>query len=348
MHSSGGSYGSSWTREAVKDQGRNRGPSAEDIRHEMDALIRSDGPWTAHNIDLAPGVQTMGCAIEDLRLRRVLQIAADLAGKPLSELRVLDLGCLEGQFGLEFALHGSEVIAVEGREANLRKSRFAAKALGASNMDLRYADVRDLTVDDYGKFDVILCLGILYHLDGEDAVQFIHSLANLCRGMLIIDTHISLNPQASIEWNGDRYHGDFWTEYESGEREAEETEALWSSIGNDRSFLFTRASLCNLLRHAGFTSVYECLNPYECHSPEWPHPPSDGAWLEWPDRMTFIAMKGQRVKLFTSAATDDSPEHERPETPRYLDPILPARAGMVARLRRKVARTLMSKSTRRL
>jgi 2-polyprenyl-3-methyl-5-hydroxy-6-metoxy-1,4-benzoquinol methylase len=77
------------------------------------------GTWTAHNIYLGDGIHTMDAPQNDARLRRVLQVAADIAGKPLNELRVLDLACLEGQIGIEFAQHGAEVVANEGREANL-------------------------------------------------------------------------------------------------------------------------------------------------------------------------------------------------------------------------------------
>ena len=43
----------------------------------------------------------------------------------MQDLRVLDLACLEAQFGIEFALHGSNVVGVEGREVNLAKAQFA-------------------------------------------------------------------------------------------------------------------------------------------------------------------------------------------------------------------------------
>jgi SAM-dependent methyltransferase len=270
-----------------------------------------------------------------------------LAGKPLAELRVLDLGCLEGQFALEFALHGSQVVAVEGREVNLRKSRFAAEALGVANVELRHDDVRDLDRTAYGRFDVILCLGILYHLDADDAVELIHSLSGLCGRLLIIDSHFSLEPRAAIDAKGHSYHGDFWTEYEAGARQAEEEDAVWSSIGNDRSFLFTRASLCNLLRHAGYTSVYECLNPHEDHSPDWPRTPRSGAWMEWPDRTTFVAMKGAPVALLTSPATNQSAERDHPESPKYLQPIQAAGTGGFGRLRHRARRILSSALRRR-
>src|SRR4051812_33056715 len=44
------------------------------------------GAWTAHNIYLGDGIHTMDAPQNDARLRRVLQVAADIAGKPLNEL----------------------------------------------------------------------------------------------------------------------------------------------------------------------------------------------------------------------------------------------------------------------
>jgi hypothetical protein len=39
-----------------------------------------------------------------LRLRRIIQTIADLGGKPWAELRILDLGSLEGLFAIECAV----------------------------------------------------------------------------------------------------------------------------------------------------------------------------------------------------------------------------------------------------
>ena len=306
----------------------------------MDALIASEGPWTAHDIQLAAGVRTLDSPVDDARLRRVIQAAADFAGKPMNQLRVLDLGCLEGQFAIEFVRHGAQVVAIEGRETNLRKTRFAAEALRVDNLDLRSGDVRDLDPGAFGSFDIVLCLGLLYHLDVPDVMNLVRSMSDICGRALIIDTHISLKPKVAVEWNGAEYWGDFWTEYAKDRRAENEEAALWSSIGNDRSFLLTRASLCNLLRHTGFTSVHECLNPYECHSPDWPAQPRDGRFAEWPDRTTYIAIKGEHQRLFTSPVTDGTPEQDRPEQPKYLQAVRPLGNPAIHALRNLTSRAM--------
>jgi SAM-dependent methyltransferase len=119
-----------------------------------------------------------------------VQLAADLTGRPLSELRVLDLGALEGQYAVEFALHGAEVMAIEGREANAAKARLAAEVLGLDNLEIRQEDVRGLSAERHGSFDVVLCLGLLYHLDRNDLFPFLDQLAEVCTSLLILDTHV--------------------------------------------------------------------------------------------------------------------------------------------------------------
>ena len=91
----------------------------EQIRSGKQAIIARYGPWTAHSIRLADGVDTFEQPHWDTRLYRFVQIASDLSRKPLKDLRVLDLACLEGQFAIEFALQGARVVATEGRPANL-------------------------------------------------------------------------------------------------------------------------------------------------------------------------------------------------------------------------------------
>jgi predicted RNA methylase len=51
------------------------------------------------------------------RTARINQIVADLSKKPISESRILDLACWEGDFAAEFAMRGANVVATEGSVA---------------------------------------------------------------------------------------------------------------------------------------------------------------------------------------------------------------------------------------
>jgi 2-polyprenyl-3-methyl-5-hydroxy-6-metoxy-1,4-benzoquinol methylase len=317
---------------------------AEQIAKEKQEHIKRLGPWTAHCIHLTDDIYTFDHPEMDPRLRSILQISADITGKPLHELRVLDLACLEGHFGIEFALHGSQVVAVEGREANLEKARFATKALGLHNIELVLDDVRNVNKDRYGLFDVVLCLGILYHLDTPDVMNFVENIATLCNKVAVIDTHISSRDEASYNWNQKIYWGQYTKEHVTAASSTEKLASAWNSLDNSRSFQFTRASLCNLLRHVHFTSVYECLNPYQYHNPNWPLPADGQPHVVWNNRITLAAIKGQNQPLLSSPVTQASPEIDRPEKARYWEensriPVFPATERKRS-LRSKVGRFL--------
>ena len=255
------------------------------IRERKAAVIARHGEWTAHNMYLTGDLYTIDKKVrgDEILARRILQIAADVTGKPIANLRVLDLACLEGLYALEFARQGAQALGIEVREASIEKARFVRDLLGLQNADFKQDDVRNLTREKCGEFDVVLCLGILYHLDAPDVFDFVHRMAEVCRHLLIIDTHISTTTEESISYGTHRYAGKYFIEHAPNATSEEKSKMLWASIDNDKSFWLTRASLNNLLAHAGFTSVYECWNP----------PLQE----EIDDRLTLVAIKGQPQRV---------------------------------------------------
>jgi hypothetical protein len=275
------------------------------IRQTRDELILKDGPWSSHNIHLGHGLYTIpeqDPTKQPHSLRRVLRTVQDLLGRPLASSRVLDLACLEGLYGLEFALHGASVVGIEGREISLRKAQLSKDALGLSNIEFHLDDVRNLTAGKYGTFDVVLCLGILYHLDAPDVFRFVESIASVCRRLALFHTHVARGPRVSKEWQGRRYHGREVLEHLPSEDRAMRARAVWGSLDNEKSFWLTRPSLLNLLRAAGFSTVCECRIPYLASQPG--------------DHVTFVCIKGEPcdVRAFppiNAIAEDPWPERRR-------------------------------------
>jgi len=225
-----------------------------------------------------------------------MQIVADFATKPFSELRILDLASLEGHYSIELALRGSKVLGVEGRRTNLEKANAEKERLGLSDLEFVRDDVRNLSLEKYGEFDVVLCLGILYHLDVPDTFELMEHVSEVCRSFAVIDTHISIEPNETVEYKGVKYAGWVFQEYDH-EPSAEELEnSPWAALGNLKSFWLTRPSLYNALSDAGFTSVYECHNPSMTDHPD--------------DRITLVATKNARENLLVEPL-DNSVLNER-------------------------------------
>jgi SAM-dependent methyltransferase len=263
----------------------NVGTDKKSIGDEKKAVEEKYGPWTAHNISLGNDVFTIKDRVigDEVKLRRVVQVVADVCDRPISELRVLDLACLEGLYGLEFSRQGAHVCAIEGRERNIEKARFAARALSLSNIEFFQDDVRNLSEEKYGEFDVVLCLGILYHLDAPDVFTFLKSIFAVCQRIVVIDTHVSLYPEETFLYTGKRYQGKRVAEHALDVSFESKQNSVWASLDNHRSAYLTRPSLYTLLYDLGFTSVYEC------HIPQEPQKAKD--------RATLVAIKGATVSL---------------------------------------------------
>jgi len=282
----------------------------EAIEERKNEITKKYGAWTAHNIHLQGDSYTISPAIvgDEVKLRRVVQCISDLHGGSVAGLRVLDLACLEGLYAIEFGRRQAKVVGVEGREANVEKARFAKEALGLTNVEFVQDDVRNLSRHKYGEFDVVLCLGILYHLDVPDVFAFISRLGEVCRRVCLIDTRICVKPTMTHVHNGKRRYGARTEEHDRRDSAEQKISKLWASIDNNEAFWLTRPSLYNALYDAGFTSVYECNIPAEPNKPA--------------DRITFVAIKGKPVDLLSAPLISNYVVGEMPERPQKEETVV--------------------------
>jgi len=114
------------------------------------------GWW--HSFELPDGTLIEGVHTLDALKQRIARfpIPADLTGK-----RALDIGAWDGWFTFEMERRGAEVVAID-RWDNPRFREMHA-ALG-SRADYRQMNVYELSPAKLGQFDLVLFLGVLYHL----------------------------------------------------------------------------------------------------------------------------------------------------------------------------------------
>jgi SAM-dependent methyltransferase len=317
--------------------------SREAIQERLDELKLKYGDW-AYDIPLPHGIWTGGnLQNPHTRLKRILQIANDLCNKPLSACRVLDLGCLDGIFSIEFALHGAATIGIEIREAHIQKAQFCKEVLGLDNLEFHQDDVRNISLEAYGTFDVILCSGILYHLPALDAINLIEKMYKMASRVVMIDTHVSLFPEEEIRLEKDRYWGDSYREHSDGASDEEKVKRLWASVDNETSFWFTKPSLVNLLSKTGFSSVYECFMPLSLI----PRMDFQYAGIRAHERCTIVAIRDHEFQLKTSPAANNLWQ-EWPETGLSSAPAIttskPETQGQLEELTRKHNEMIHSKA----
>jgi tRNA (mo5U34)-methyltransferase len=186
-----------------------------------------------HSFELPDGTAIQGVMDLDWQRRRWARypLPADLTGK-----RVLDIGAWDGWFSFEAERLGAEVTSVDCVEIPNylhihRKLR--SKAV------YRNLDLYELPAAGLGKFDIVLCLGVLYHVKHPFlALEIVCSLAT---DVAVIETFVT--------------DGDTWPEYQ-GEiptLEFYETDELNGQM--DNWFGPSVGAVLAMCRAAGFARV---------------------------------------------------------------------------------------------
>ena len=156
-----------------------------------DALREAIGRYIwFHSISLRPGIASSGPKTPELL---ALESAAFLGPLDLSGRNVLDVGAWNGFFSFESLRRGAELVlatdsftwrhpAYRGRET----VELAAAELG---LPVKTQELDPLDLDKISfkvAFDVVLCLGVFYHL--IDPIRVVLALRRHTRQVLVLET----------------------------------------------------------------------------------------------------------------------------------------------------------------
>ena len=132
-----------------------------------------------HSIKLPDGVVIKGyISLEDLEARYAdFDLPGDLKG-----VRALDVGAWDGWFSFELEKHGADVVAVDVMD--LKTFRHAHSLIG-SRVRYETATVYDLPKLELGMFDLVLFLGVLYHL--RHPLLALERLCGMCSDKILIE-----------------------------------------------------------------------------------------------------------------------------------------------------------------
>ena len=148
-------------------------------------------PWF-HTIDLGDGLHTPGVDLHTAARCATYGLPADLRGR-----MVLDLGAWDGFFSFEAERRGAaRVVAVDafswggGGWGSKDAFLLAREILGSrvEDVDCDLLDVTPATVG--GVFDLVLCLGVLYHM--QHPLRLLAQVASVTQDQLILETHVDL------------------------------------------------------------------------------------------------------------------------------------------------------------
>jgi SAM-dependent methyltransferase len=92
----------------------------------------------------------------------------------------LDLGCGVGHFSKMLQDLGLQVTAVDARAENIAEARSRHPGI-----DFHVADAEDASLTTLGTFDLVLCIGLLYHL--ENPLRAVRNLRALTGKLLLLE-----------------------------------------------------------------------------------------------------------------------------------------------------------------
>jgi tRNA (mo5U34)-methyltransferase len=129
----------------------------------------------------------------------------DMFGGSLAGKRVLDLGCNAGFWSLCAAKAGCDyVLGLDGRQMHVDQANFVFEVneIEDDRYDFVAANLFDVNLPRCGTFDVVLCLGLMYHI--SKPVDLMEKIAQVNSDVLLIDTTLSTVPGSYLEIKHDR------------------------------------------------------------------------------------------------------------------------------------------------
>lgn len=120
------------------------------------------GPWITRFRFLG---KTFGGDYDAVTDPRIVRVPREL-GARVRCARILELGCLDGghTVALAHAFPQAEIVAVDVRAENLARAEFLTALHGCRAPRFVRADLETADLAPYGQFDLIVCIGLLYHL----------------------------------------------------------------------------------------------------------------------------------------------------------------------------------------
>jgi tRNA (mo5U34)-methyltransferase len=158
--------------------------------HDESLQRRVDRLRWFHTIDFGNGVVSKGVDDSPLRLTR-LGLPESLRG-----LTVLDIGAWDGFYSFEAERRGAaRVLATDhfcwsGKGWGSKDGFELARAALGSRVEDMDVDIMELSPHNVGVFDVVLLLGVLYHL--RDPLLALERVAAVTRRLLVLETVVDM------------------------------------------------------------------------------------------------------------------------------------------------------------
>ncbi len=212
---------------------------------ELEARIAEFPRWH-YKFDFQGGVSTpihdrTRINRHEQRRRYFFDALLQVTGGSLEGRRVLDLGCNAGFWSLQAIEAGADfVLGVEGRQMHVDQARLVFEAKGIEKERYRFERANIFEHDFGERFDVVLCLGLLYHI--SKPVELLEIITGVGAQLVVIDTNIFPLPFSCFKLR------------------REDVQSAWHTVDYELVMAPTRQAVIDLCTQFGFETVPLALN----------------------------------------------------------------------------------------
>lgn len=184
------------------------------------------------------------------------------------EISAIDIACHQGFFSTQLARRGARgVLGIDARAEHVADAELIRQAYGLGNLRLEQHDIYEVKPAQLGSFDVVVCYGLLYHVENPvGLLRLCRQLIGANGGACVVETQVVPNMSGVVDWGSYEYvkplHGVFGLIDESLETHVPEASTTGVCMAPSVEGLLW------LMRKIGFTSVVQIAPPadaYEQH-----------------------------------------------------------------------------------
>jgi tRNA (mo5U34)-methyltransferase len=133
------------------------------------------------------------------RKRYFFDPLVDLCGGSLAGKRVLDLGCNAGYWMLAALEADCEFVAgIDGRRMHIEQASLVMESKRIDPRRYRLTEGDVFRTELGGPYDIVLCLGLLYHVSRH--VELLERIAAVNTDLLVIDSTLVGVPGSFVHW----------------------------------------------------------------------------------------------------------------------------------------------------
>jgi len=143
-------------------------------------------------------------AIHNTRWQMLQSCLDERLGKSRQGLSALDLASHQGWFAVKMAQTGfSPVLGIDARESHVSDSQLISDIYGLEDLTFQQGDIHAQDTGQLGQYDVVLMLGLLYHL--ENPIGALRTCRELCSNLCIIETQIVPGISGYVDYGSYQY-----------------------------------------------------------------------------------------------------------------------------------------------